>query len=316
MSRLVPSVAAALALARALDCSVEDLFGGQPGSTRGPAWAWEPRQAVTRYWTAEVGGRPLRYPAELTGAGEIAHDGVDRQGDLREQRQARAQQTLIVACCDPAAGLLAAAYARSTPFRMIVLQRSSGESLRLLSQGLIHVAGIHLSSVKERGGNRAAVRTRLQQDFCLLRIADWQEGVTLDPKTHVRSVGAALRSKLVWVGREPGSGARQCLDELSGSRLRPRRNAQDHRGVAEAVRCGWAEAGVCLRLASEEAGLDFLPVREEAYDLSFTAASESDPRIAALVRVVRSPAYRQLMGDLPGYDVRQTGELQREGSDR
>jgi molybdate-binding protein len=139
--------------------------------------------------------------------------------------------------------------------------------------------------------------------------------VTLAPRAKVRSVGRALRSKLVWVGREPGSGARQCLDELAGNRLRPRRTARDHRGVAEAVRCGWAEAGICLQLVSEEAGLDFLPVRQEAYDLCFPAAWEADPRMAGLMRVVRSPSYRQLLGELPGYDVRHTGELQREVAD-
>jgi molybdate-binding protein len=88
--------------------------------------------------------------------------------------------------------------------------------------------------------------------------------------------------------------------------------ARDHRGVAEALRCGWAEAGVCLQLASEEAGLDFLPVRQEAYDLCYPAAWEAEPRIAALVQVVRSATYRRLLGDLPGYDVTRTGDLQRE----
>ena len=75
--------------------------------------------------------------------------------------------------------------------------------------------------------------------------------------------GAAMRSDLCWIGREVGSGARQCLEELPGSRrVVPRFMASDHRGVAEAVRSGWADAGVCLRLVSEEAGLDFLAIRQ------------------------------------------------------
>jgi molybdate-binding protein len=86
--------------------------------------------------------------------------------------------------------------------------------------------------------------------------------------------------------------------------------ASDHRGVAEAVRSGWADAGVCLRLVSEEAGLDFLGVREAAYDLCFPARWEEDPRIQALLEAVRSPAYRQALGELPGYDSAETGDLQ------
>jgi molybdate-binding protein len=120
-----------------------------------------------------------------------------------------------------------------------------------------------------------------------------------------------VRSGLCWIGREDASGARQCLDEmLEGKRIVPRFVATDHRGVAEVVRSGCADAGVCLRLVSEEAGLDFLGVREEAYDLCFPARWENDPRIRALLEVVRSPAYRKALGELPGYDSAETGELQ------
>ncbi len=80
--------------------------------------------------------------------------------------------------------------------------------------------------------------------------------------------------------------------------------------MAEALRSGWAHAGICLRLASEEAGLDFLSVRLEDYDLVFSKSPQDDPRLQALVRVVRSAAYRRLLGDLPGYDAAQTGELE------
>jgi molybdate-binding protein len=75
------------------------------------------------------------------------------------------------------------------------------------------------------------------------------------------------------------------------------------------VRCGWADVGVCLRLVSEEAGLRFLGVRDEAYDLCYAAAAEADPRIRALVRVVRSSAYRALLDDLPGYECTGAGEV-------
>jgi len=119
-------------------------------------------------------------------------------------------------------------------------------------------------------------------------------------------VGAHLR----WVGRETGSAARQCLDELRAERRPPRLLARDHRGVAEAVRCGWAEVGVCLRLASEEAGLRFLSVRQEDYDLCYAAATEDDPRIRAVISVVRSASYRQAVGTLPGYDTAEAGEVQ------
>ena len=51
---------------------------------------------------------------------------------------------------------------------------------------------------------------------------------------------------------------------------------------------------------SDDAGLDFLGVREEAYDLSFTSATSLDPRLRAMVQTVRSVEYRRLVEDLPG----------------
>jgi molybdate-binding protein len=80
--------------------------------------------------------------------------------------------------------------------------------------------------------------------------------------------------------------------------------------VADAVSCGWADLGVCLRLTSEEAGLRFLSVREEAYDLCYPDSLSDDPRVQALLSVLRSPGYRQLLGDLPGYDASTTGQVQ------
>ncbi len=114
-----------------------------------------------------------------------------------------------------------------------------------------------------------------------------------------------------WIGREVGSGARQCQDALLRDRPPPRKLAKDHRGVAEAIRCGWADVGVCVRLVCEEAGLTFIKVREEAYDLCLSTGFERDPRFCALFQVVRSLNFRNWLSALPGYDCRQGGEIVR-----
>src|SRR5262245_15548012 len=82
IDRLVPSVAAALSLAAAFGCTVEDLFGLAPHGQAEPEWAWPPASAPCRYWLAQVGGRVLRYPVEATPAGVVAHDGLFRDGSF------------------------------------------------------------------------------------------------------------------------------------------------------------------------------------------------------------------------------------------
>jgi hypothetical protein len=51
------------------------------------------------------------------------------------------------------------------------------------------------------------------------------------------------------------------------------------RGVADAVRCGWADVGVCLRLTSEEAELEFLGPREESSEICYPEAMSDARRI-------------------------------------
>lgn len=308
--RLVPSVAAALALAQTLGATVEDLFGAKSEASQSPQWAWPPPQEPCRYWQAHIGGSTLFFPVEPTATDAWEHDGLF--GSSLQPRPGRwsPEQTLVLACCDPAAGLLASRLAQAAEVRLLVLARSSHESLDLLGRGLVHVAGVHLATLQAPEGNARTVREKLGGGFSLMRFAHWQEGLALAPRLGLRSVQGALRAKLRWVGREAGSGARQCLDELLGSRPAPRLLAHNHRAVAESIRSGWADAGVCLRLAGEEAGLRFFTLREEAFDLCFPAALAHDPRVQALVRQVRSPSFRRLLGELPGYDSSATGELE------
>lgn len=296
-ARLVPSVAAALGLAKALGCTVEDLFA--PTTSGAAQFAWIPTAFPCRYWAGEICGRTLLFPAE---GGEQRHDGVARDAGDLPARPAAASTTLVLATCDPAAGLLAEIYQRQTGLRLIVLTRSSREALTLIGQGLAHVAGIHLADAASGRGNAPLIAgMQPAGELSLLHVACWEEGLACQPAARLRSAGAAAKSNLRWVGRSVGAGARRCQDELLGRRTAPKRVASDHRGVVEAIRSGWADVGVCLRLASEEGRLAFLPVGEEVYDLCFRGDQAGDPRLVALVRTVRSAEYRQLLSELPGY---------------
>jgi molybdate-binding protein/DNA-binding XRE family transcriptional regulator len=307
--RLVPSVAAALALAKVLGCTVEELFGAAGASTVTSQWAWPPPQPQWRYWQAEVNGRAMLFPVNaLSAAGGIPHDGACTSA-APPAASDLARQTLVLACCDPAGGLLATLYTRTTGFRLIVIPRSSQQALDLLAQGLVHVAGLHLSSRQDEGRNAQAVQSKAGDGFKLLRVSTWQEGLAVAPGEPARSIRSVVQSRLRWIGREPGSGAYQCMQELLAGRVATRRVAPDHRGVADAIRAGWADVGVCLRLTCEEAGLSFLSLRDEFFELCFPAIAETDPRIQALLRVVRSPEYRRILADLPGYSLDDSGQV-------
>lgn len=304
--RLSPSVNAAIALAVALGSTVENLFGSQ-AAPPSEEWAWGLPVAAGSappHWRAEVGGRRLLYPVETTATGRLPHDepAGASSGDPLTSR------TLVIATCDPAAGILVDRLARDSGVRAIALMRSSGDALELLRQGLIHVAGIHFAEADRRGGHERLVRERLGSDRLLLNAAVWEVGIASAATAKVRRTADAVNSRLRWVGREPGSAAAERIQEIFEGRPLPRRFVRSHRGVADAIRDGFADVGVTLRLAGEERNLDFLRLRRERYDLCFPADQQDDPRLAALIDAVRSAAYRRAVGALPGYDVRHAGE--------
>jgi putative molybdopterin biosynthesis protein len=308
--RLTPSVTAALAVAQALECSVEELFGiGEKIAAKDAAWAWEPQSAAGRYWEVEVGGKKWLYPVETLPGSAWAHDGICREKVLYGRSDWEPAQTLVLAGCDPAAGLLAAEYAAASGFRLLAFTRGGGTALSLLQQGLVHVAALHRSTVDQPNRNAETVREKLGGGYRLLRSADWQEGIALPARDHTRSISACAKQVRQWAMREPGSAARECLDDLLGKSQISKHIMLSHQAVVEAVRGGWAEAGVCVRLCAEDAGLRFLPVRNESLDLCFSAAMERDPRVQALIRLLRSRAHRRLIDELPGYDASHTGEM-------
>lgn len=307
IGRLSPSVTAALALAKALSCTVEQLFG--ESVNRDPCWAWHPQSESGRYWTARVGGQQFYYPLDVSATASPGHDGAFRGPEVGPGNESALDNTLVMATCDPAANLLAEQLRKQGDTRLLSFVRSSREALALLAAGKIHLAGIHLAAADKADGNVEAVREMLGPGYRLIRVACWDEGLVTARAMGVKSAGSAVRGKLRWVGRELGSGARQCLDELLGDRRAPRRIASDHRGVVEAVRSGWADAGITLRISGEEAGLNFIPIRREAYDLCYSAATERDPRLQAMLGAIRSVEFRRRLAECAGYDTATTGEL-------
>jgi molybdate-binding protein/DNA-binding XRE family transcriptional regulator len=310
--RLVPSVAAALALAKSLGTSVEILFGQPEVSKTDLKWAWEPTQTSRHFWQAEVGGQQWLYPATTAPMLTPLPDGMLDNASATERTRLGAsdttRQTLVLACCDPAAGYLASEYERSTGYRLLVLHRSSRQALEMLSEGKVHLAGLHLATSNDPERNAQLARSTVGNCH-LFRLAQWQEGIASLSSSRLRSARGAVKSKLRWVGREVGSGARQCLDELFGRPVTHRHLAKHHRGVVEAISSEWADAGICVQLASAEAGLDFIPIQEEAFDLCIPTEFLDDPRVQGLLAVVRSHTFRTTLASLPGYNTVTTGEL-------
>ena len=77
--------------------------------------------------------------------------------------------------------------------------------------------------------------------------------------------------------------------------------------VAAAVRNGFADAGMCTSSIASAAGLQFVPVAHEDYELAVRREMLEDPRIRTLVSLIQSPRYRAILAKTGGYDTSLTG---------
>src|SRR5579863_1735855 len=148
-----PSLRVALALARALGLTVEELFG--PGDPADPVLA-QPVAPVggegSRVALATVGDTFVALPLSadtLARAGFGPAGGLvvgqELHGDLIAVRPiAPPRPTLVVAGCDPALPLLETPLALlDPPLGFTWWPCGNGEALRLAAAGLVHAAGVH-----------------------------------------------------------------------------------------------------------------------------------------------------------------------------
>lgn len=323
--RATPSVDVALRLASVLECRVEDLFGALPEEaklTAEPAFAPAGSTSIEgRVVLARLAGRWVAHRLHGEGLRRSA-DGIARaaKGKACEvtllRPKAALEDNLVLMGCAAGLGLLAdRVEAGGRGGRYAFLARSSTAALEALSRKQIHVAGVHLVDGKTGEANVRDVRRLVKQAVSLVTLARWEVGLVVragNPK-GLRKVADLARPGVSFVPREPGSGARRLFErELhsSGTPLEVCTMTSavgGHLEVARAIALGVADAGIASRDSALEAGLEFLPITEERYDLVVPSESLGDPRVLRLFDSMCSAGFRDELSSL-GYDVRSCGD--------
>jgi putative molybdopterin biosynthesis protein len=331
----VPNTAVALRLSRVLEVSVEELFrlddpspppavtqevdllpGGDAAEPGLPvqlcrvdkrtigvypspvAWHFPPADAVV----LDVGGKgpkPRKARVQVfRGEGEFGH-------------------RLLIAGCDPAMSVLAR-HLRKAELELVLAHRNSSQSLELLREGCVHVAGSHLRDETTGESNVPQVRKLFPSGAAsVIRFAVWEEGIVVakgNPKS-IHEIGDLARKDVTLVNREPGSGSRHLLDSslkrlgIAASKVAGYSQiAYGHLPVAWQVRAGQVDACVATRAAAQVFGLDFVPLVSERYDLVIRKPHLSLPAVQHLLDTLNRSAFRREMEGLGGYDISGAGE--------
>ena len=310
-----PSLRVALALARALGVTAEELFGrgnepppvaAQPVAPLGPPGA---RVSLAPLGESFVGFPLTGDTAALVGFAPAAGVVTERDGEVLPVAPPR--PTLVVAGCDPALPLLETPLGLlDPPLAFVWWPCSSGEALRLAAAGLVHAAGVHRVGPGE-GGDAAGVPGGAEA----VGFASWREGLVVRPGAQVRGLDDVARQGLRLVNREPGAQARTLLDRerlrlgLEPSQLPGYDSlAAGHLQVAAAIVGGLADAGVSSEPAALAYGLDFIPLAEERFDLLLPAKHAASREVQGLLKVLTSPWLLAQLASLPGYDANRCGE--------
>jgi putative molybdopterin biosynthesis protein len=328
-----PSLRVALALARALGLTVEELFG--PGEPAAPVTALSIAPVTgqgDRVSLVPVGDRLVALPLRGdpgTGPGFLPASGLadgqsEGTGPILVRPIAPLRATLLVAGCDPALPLLATPLALlDPPVAFAWWPCGSAAALELARQGLVHAAGVHAGDtaqrkhgVRARGDDDADGR-QLPEGAAVVGFTGWREGIALRPELSsvVTGLDSIARNRLRIVNREPGAEARRLLD---AERLRLGLEAEDlpgydtqaagHLQVASAVRAGLAAAGVASEPAARAYGLAFVPLADERFRLVIPAPHAASREVQALLKVLTSPWLLAQLASLPGYDAAGCGE--------
>jgi putative molybdopterin biosynthesis protein len=177
----------------------------------------------------------------------------------------------------------------------------STAGLAALARGEGDAAGIHLLDEVTGEYNRPF----LPPGVGLVRGYGRRQGVAFrrgDPGLETGDLEAflaAARSRRM-VNRNPGSGTRVLIDRLLGGARPPGYHNQPstHHAVAAAVAQGRADWGVTLDVIAAAAGLGFLFVQEERFDLAVPDARRERQPVTALIALLSDPGARRALRDL------------------
>jgi len=204
------------------------------------------------------------------------------------------------------------------------LSEGTARGVDRLQRGEIIAAAIHfhsetISANSADDANIAAVRaTPGLHDAVLVGFARREQGLLLAPGNPKRlhSLADVLGSGAKMAVRQPGAGAQMLLDVLltragAGPKALRRLEPPCLTGpdLAAAIRAGKADCGIATRAAAKSAGLDFVPLLSENFDLLMRQRSYFRPPIQALIGFLGQKRLKLRAAELSGYDPTPAGQI-------
>lgn len=178
---------------------------------------------------------------------------------------------------------------------------------RAIRKGIADVAGVHL--LDESGEYNAPFMKSLKiEDATLVKGYIRDQGIMVEKGNPLKIRGVQDLAGKYIINRTKGSGTRTLLDmelkrianekgimfeELIESIHGYDIEAKTHNAVASAILTGKADAGIGIKSVADQNGLDFIPLRNEEYDLVVRSSSMEKPAIKEFLSILRSGRFKK-----------------------
>lgn len=201
------------------------------------------------------------------------------------------------------------------------LTEGTARGVERLRQGEVIAAAVHFHGEANSASdaNVSAVRaTPGLHDAVLVGLARREQGLLLPPGNpkQLHSMADVLASGAQMAVRQPGAGAQMLLEVLlaragAGHKELRRLDPPCLTGpdLAATIRAGNADCGIATHAAAKSAGLDFVPLLSENFDLLMRQRSYFKPSIQALIGFLGQKRLKQRAAELSGYDPAPAGQI-------
>jgi molybdate-binding protein len=182
-------------------------------------------------------------------------------------------------------------------------------------------AAIHLHRTDgddDRANAEAVASAPGLHDVVVIAFARREQGLLVAPGNplKLRSVKDVAAARARMALRPNGAGAQLLLLALLAQAELPfdalnviKPPCPTGSDIAQAVRHARADCGIATRAVALSAGLDFVPLTWERFDLALRQRDYFLPGPQALFYFLRIAAFRERAAELKGYDVAETGQV-------
>ncbi|HZS64160.1 MAG TPA: helix-turn-helix transcriptional regulator [Xanthobacteraceae bacterium] len=202
---------------------------------------------------------------------------------------------------------------------LATLSEGSEAGLRRLARGEVMMAAIHLHRIDgddETANTETVAQTPGLHDAVVIAFARREQGLLVAPGNPLKitSLETAARLRVRVAQRQAGAGAQLLLLALlaraglqAGALALQEPPCPTGPDLGQAIRSGRADCGIASRSVAQGAGLEFVPLLWERFDLVLRQRDYFLPGPQAFFTYLRTAVFRGQAAELRGYDVAQAG---------